>query len=215
MVEFEVRDWLDIIDVEIDSLKKEQYFFMSALGSSIIITLVLIWFTYVNFIQSHDILWDIMLPAILIQNLVFYTILIVRIISKITYHSTRRRIAAKLPIKSENSEIFHLIKKLKISAILMLLFIILFSFEFFIIENFTYYFITTTLIAFIVGLSAWIEVLLTNIMDSDITIYEKLKCDIILGRITNVNDIRNKYSVIKGEPSKMIILDEKSNFVEF
>ena len=60
------------------------------------------------------------------------------------------------------------------------------KFKNFIIEKFLFYFLTTSLIVFILCIAFWIRMLFSTLMNSTIEMYQKLKYDIISGKITEV-----------------------------
>ena len=213
MSELEVRDWIDIIDSEIKILKKEQYLMMSMMGSSIIILAVLIWFTYTNFIQNPNL--DYILGLFFIQNLSFYIILFRRTFYSIIYIHAINRIEKKLPVTEEGVELIINIQNLYIMGILIFLFMVLFIFEFFVIKNFLYYFMTSSLLIFIIVIYYWIQIIFKNLMNPIIEIYQKLKYDILLGKITNINVIRDKYLSIDDKPPVVLTMNEKGECEEF
>lgn len=205
MSDLEVRDWIEIVDREIEIRRKGQHLIMSMIGSSIIISAVLIWFTYTNFIQNQNL--NYLLILIFFQNFFFYIILFIYINNGITYLFTSERIESKLPVKREDVNFLINNKKvIYITIILTYLFILLNFCELIAIENFQYYFITTSLIIFIMGILLWVRILYANLMNPIIEMYQRLRYDIISGKTTDVKAIRDKYILIEEKPPEIIIV---------
>lgn len=213
MSELEVRDWIDIIDREIENRRKDQHLIMSMIGSSIVISGVLLWFTYINFIQNHNL--DYILGLLFIQNLCLYLILVKRNLYGITYLPTIRRIEKKLPIQKEDAESITNTKMMFVTLFLLILLIILNICEFLILKNYLYYFMTSSLIIFILGIIIWVIILLSNLLNSIVEIYEKLRYDVLSEKIIDVNIIRNKFLLIGGKPVEVVIINEKGEYEEF
>jgi hypothetical protein len=183
------------------------------IGSSLIILAILIWFTHTNFIQNQNL--NYILILLFIQNLFCFIIIFAYINNGATYLFTIERIKLRLPVKKEDMDF--IINKKKIYTVILLtyLFIILNFCELLAIENFPYYFITTSLIIFILIIIIWIRALFENLMNPIIDMYLKLKYDILSGKITDVKVIRNKYLLIGGKPPEVVILNKKGKFEEF
>jgi hypothetical protein len=212
----EVKDWIGIIDREIEKRRKDQYLAMSKLGSSLIILMIMIWFTVTTFILDRQINY-IILVILFLQNFVFSFFYFIGLTNALTIQYIIKRIDSKYPVTKGDVNLLNNVRYRATIDKLPFLFFILNICEFLIIENFLYYFVTSTLLIFILTIFIWIQILYKNLIAfTDITeIYEKLKYDILSGKITDINIIRDKFLLISDKPPEIVILNEKGEFEEF
>lgn len=185
-----VKEWLDIINRDIENETKFQTITMSKIGSALMIEGVLIWFTYSNFFANKANLSVDIIELSAIVNFFQFFLLFILIGYYFNTKNIKYRLASNLTVLKK-----YIIKKLGVYVILLLFVIVtlLNLYYFRTIRIYASYFIIGILIDIMFGILIWIMILLNmSILDCQAYLCN-IKFEIISGKLTDVEKIRQRY----------------------